>query len=377
MPLNECKNAVFIIGAGFSAHANLPVMRGFMPTARDRYFQLTARKSPLAKSFEELCEFQIECRKSSWIFERDWDNIEELYTQAHLQQMVRGERLSKLCESIRWSIWDIYRRHHQGSPLVPFWKALNRYRDRGLKPIVITTNYDSLCEITCQSDPNAQNQWQYFYPGFKPPWEGNGRIRDEDSAVRIDYHNPHNAPNQPLPIIKLHGSVSWFETKRPAKVCADIVVPDPRESKEKVNGDDFDVEWFENVYTDKAKITPMIVPPMIGKMAVNSVISSQWTAALDALAGAREILVIGYSFPATDVFMTRLLTEGLKNNQDLRSFVIADRQPVEDWKDRMRAMFSQTSRATKVGYLSIDAFKLIHKIDSSATDHIKEAVRVY
>lgn len=374
MPINECRNAVFILGAGFSAPAKLPVMRGFMPAARDRYFQLKAQNNPLAQSFEDLCEFQIECRKSSWILERDWDNIEELYTQAHLQQLAKGEKTSKLCDSIRWSIWDIYRRHAEPNLLHPFWKVLNRYKDRGLKPIVITTNYDTLVEVMSQNTPDSKNQWHYFYPGFTPPWEGKGRIRYEDSSVRVNYPS---VPAQSFAIIKLHGSVNWFETKRPARILADIVVPDPRDSREKISGNDFDVEWFESVNTDNARVTPMIVPPMIGKMAVHSVISSQWTAAVEALAEAREVLVIGYSFPSTDVFMARLLTEGLKNNQDLRSFVIADRQTVDDWNDRMRTLFSQTARCSKVSYLSIDSWKLIHKIDASATDHLKEGVRVY
>jgi hypothetical protein len=109
-------------------------------------------------------------------------------------------------------------------------------------------------------------------------------------------------------------------------------------------------------------ISPAIVPPMLGKSSLAQVITRQWKAAIDALANAREIWVIGYSFPATDAFMKRLLTEGVKRNRDLQKIWIVDIQRYEAWQARVEDLFPPTIRSARVEFLCYPALLLCNKL---------------
>jgi len=104
---------------------------------------------------------------------------------------------------------------------------------------------------------------------------------------------------------------------------------------------------------------------MLGKTASSPVIAIQWSTAISSIAEAREVWVVGYSFPTTDAFMKRLLTEGIKNNNDLERIVIVDLQPYEDWKARLEDLFPPIMRTTKVEFLTMKADELLGQISES------------
>lgn len=105
----------------------------------------------------------------------------------------------------------------------------------------------------------------------------------------------------------------------------------------------------------KQAVTPAVIPPMLGKMSVLPTISHQWQSAIACLETAAHITVIGYSFPETDAFMTRLLAEGLKKNNGLEDITIVDIQAEEHWVGRLERIFTPTLRQTKVKYGESDA----------------------
>jgi hypothetical protein len=78
------------------------------------------------------------------------------------------------------------------------------------------------------------------------------------------------------------------------------------------------------------------------------------------------ITVIGYSFPETDTFMTRLLAEGLKSNNGLESINIVDSQSPNKWQDRLDRIFTSTLRTSKLEFISLDAG--LYASLSNATD---------
>ena len=134
-----------------------------------------------------------------------------------------------------------------------------------------------------------------------------------------------------VPIIKLHGSVNWFRYGNERNLVAStlmgkypdgVAIDDPAFRIDnlwkmlksylelKVDGEPF----------------PAIIPPMLGKMSVSPGIAAQWRAAIHFLETAAQVVIIGYSFPETDAFMTRLLAEGLKNNNGLEGIKIVNIQ---------------------------------------------------
>ena len=381
MGLKECDKAVFILGAGFSVSCGLPVMRGFMSTARDRYFELLGLNNPRADDFEALIEFQRECRSASWFVERDWDNIEELYTQADLIRLSeRSDNADRRCQRIAWAIWEVYRRHNL--QLLPNLKdLLYAALGQGLRPVIVTTNYDLVCETSINVGvmrPDAPRAWKYFYPGFKPPWEQHGVFVDSDPQISVDHSIQPGLSDEFVPIVKLHGSVNWLEALETSqKTCAITAIGDAQGSRTGVNEDTFDIPYVSSSIFGGASIAPVIIPPMLGKSSESPVIALQWKAAIDALSAASEIVVLGYSFPQTDVFMQRLIAEGVKHNLQLERLTIVDFSPVADWEGRVRSMFPQTARATKVGVISASAEVLIQSCSQNEWPRfLKSAQRI-
>lgn len=79
---------------------------------------------------------------------------------------------------------------------------------------------------------------------------------------------------------------------------------------------------------------------MLSKGLAYEVFAHQWKAAIELLARARYVFVVGYSFPTTDAFMKRLLSDALKDNDNLLQLCIVDIQPLEQWQARLNELFN-------------------------------------
>ena len=360
---------VFLLGAGFSAGYGAPVMKGFMAQARRKYFALVARNrlDPLVERYEKMMVFQQECMKCSWAFNRDWDNIEELYTQADLLRLARyrdATEAEELCQHIAWAIWDVYR-GYEPEKHPPMNYVLESVSKGGCRPVIITTNYDVLCEIGIQDEENPL--WRYYYPGFKEAWmymTPNQGLLEEDADCGIDPRTVATVDkSRVVPLIKLHGSVNWFQYDHGTKLFATTDFGCSRNRKVRdllgISRPDFELKnlttSLNRLKIDPNEVAPAIIPPMLGKMSVSPTISREWQAAIECLETAAHITIIGYSFPETDAFMTRLLAEGLKKNNGLEDIAIVDIQAEEKWVKRLKRIFTPTLRQTKVKYEKSDA----------------------
>lgn len=106
--------------------------------------------------------------------------------------------------------------------------------------------------------------------------------------------------------------------------------------------------------------TPVIVPPSWNKTAVRDSLKPVWRQAVQELANARNIFIIGYSMPETDLFFRDLLALGIGGGARIERFWVYDpSEPVcrryrEDvagpalaGKDRFRTETSGLSLAVK------------------------------
>jgi hypothetical protein len=173
-----------------------------------------------------------------------------------------------------------------------------------------------------------------------------------------DQRMPPRIP-QRVPIVKLHGSANWFifDEEWFATTDFDGGSQRPRNGNS-ILATSLDYAKFVASITRAVGKTiiepganrsfaPAIVPPMLGKALESDVIATQWRFAIDAIARARQIWVIGYSFPATDAFMSRLFAEGLHKNVDLEKFRIIDKQSRDKWENRIDSLFNPTFRCQK------------------------------
>lgn len=127
-----------------------------------------------------------------------------------------------------------------------------------------------------------------------------------------------------IPLLKLHGSLNWAKFK---DEDGEKVVPwdinsyldarvarspwDPRSEAEKSVKIHMSEHIKQHRFSDAAPIVaPFIIPPTWNKSGHYGEISSVWAAAARALSGAKNIFVLGYSMPETDVFFRHLMALG-------------------------------------------------------------------
>ncbi len=358
----ESKECVLLLGAGASREFGLPIMKDFMDVARNKYFEYKTNRAPefeLTSAYRALLEFHNECRASTWAFRRNWENMEELYTQADLVRLSavteeEEKRANHRCQEIAWTIWDVYRKFSVEIEL-PLANICRSILKANLFPVVITTNYDLVWEHRLISDPKPMS---YLYPGFDA-MPGDTRDTWCFETNEDVYERRGKGESLEVPIIKLHGSVNWFSVANSDWFAAAKLAM-IRKCDSEMLKNDLRKTLIEMKFPGAAsEIMPGIVPPMLGKSPLATAITHQWKAAIKAISSARQIWVLGYSFPITDAFMPRLLTEGLRQNHHFERLVIVDKQSKEEWKERIEAMFGYMLREQKLSFFSLNAQKAL------------------
>lgn len=341
---------VFLLGAGCSAPYGIPVMNDFI---RSAFAGAADPVSIFRDDYQKMLDFRRECLSISYVFSgRWWGNLEELFTQAHLRSFTNPVSGRQLCEQIGRVIWDVYRKPlssdqcHQGGYAL-FSEAVSRLaamwaEHNGPRPVVITTNYDMMIEnsILLERPNTAYNRVAYTGPFIENDSPDIIWLDSEKDADGLVSSSP-----RPIEIVKLHGSVNWFRQQENRISCPTAFQP----GKERGNGfpHDFRIQHdeFARELKDGKVGIPLIEPPLLGKTAHNQVIARQWQRAIHAIDHARKMYVIGYSFPETDLFMPKLLAEGLVCNAGLQRLEIVNSDPDESWWQRIESIFSPEWRA--------------------------------
>jgi len=328
---------VYILGAGFSAPAGLPVIANFMNTMRDGIYWLQANsRLDEARAVERVLEFR---RRAAGAAERvplDLENIEEIFSLAS------GSGDPTLIQSATLAIaatLDFAETTKLPQPLnqgymiddpnfqIPVgWQqtgALGNFEGRPSRAFsfplydfillilsggqadlprerrdtIITFNYDLLVEKALR---NLRVPFDYGFEKSKPYFH--------DSFIRV------NGSRTPVPVLKLHGSVNWAVTESGLGIYGD----------------------YNNVR--QLPLTgPMLVPPTWNK-TLSPALSDVWDSAVVALSTATRIVVIGYSIPVTDNYFKYLVATGLQENVSLRKIIFVDIDP-QGISQRVRALF--------------------------------------
>jgi hypothetical protein len=173
-----------------------------------------------------------------------------------------------------------------------FWRALFRMAN---DVTVITTNYDILCERGLRIKPRPRIR----LPGFN---YGSGREMLAGGGYPSYSHIVKIACEGRVPVLKLHGSVSWS-----MKNGSLIKYHDCRPA---IRGD------------------AAIIAPVTDK-AVPAAFKSIWQSARLALSSTSTLLVVGYSLPEYDLAVRDLLKRSLAPAARVHVFdpqpMIADR----------------------------------------------------
>lgn len=340
---------VFILGAGASVHAGVPVMNKFFDEACNLYEE--GRLSNEDMSFFSLV---IEATKPlETILLRlniDLDNIEHIFSLIEMGRLINrfpnldGDKIAELHEAIhRFIIRTIelksnftYRRDKgccapEAYDLLAQNILLLKEKRGPSSSAVLTFNYDVAIDLALEIAMGGSNI-DYCL--------GNPMQKEESGGYKL---------------LKLHGSLNW--AKQHLNGHTHVIPVRIRDFIEH-NGMVFQIPGLKkdrflttsNLHTlkppsketfrievgsriDKLKWLspaegiqklPLIVPPTWSKTEYHSILSNVWAQAAKEISEAKYIFIIGYSFPDSDLFFRYLLALGMLNIRRLKCFWVID-----------------------------------------------------
>jgi hypothetical protein len=297
--ITDKMKTVYIIGAGFSRYANLPLMSDFYFKSKDIYFRLQSESDK--KSFERVFSYFDEYSKVKNIMDADFLNIEELLSIIEMDSYLTNKKgiykdyINYLEKVIVLS--SPAKINNEGVFLIDESKNTEVYtqflikvfgiikptdtdraiqyydRDPQNENGIISLNYDLLLEKSLKrlNDFNI-NQFGPAYLSFDFDYGL------EEKFITRSYTSTPRYPQ--LKIAKIHGSINFKSNDIP------IIIPRT---------------W--NKTSDK-RMKPV------------------WKHAYDLLSAANKIIFIGYSLAETDLYVKYLLISGLKQSYNLKEIEI-------------------------------------------------------
>lgn len=351
-PPQPRETIVFLLGAGCSYDCGAPLMRDFMRTAR----AYRRDRCLFPDDYDNSSKFRRQCLGISYIFDRWWENIEDLFTQAEIRATIDGDR--KWRDSFANVIWDVYRRVRTSDQptgydglSVYLWGLAHQWATGGPRPVVVTTNYDVHLEASLRRTLTATPQINGASSTVVYPSLSTGEIttgfRTLDREPQTGDCDP---PCWPVEIIKLHGSVNWLAAASATQYYCDFdrcpAMADPTKPILECQTRAFAANLAQGAIGQ-----PWIVPPLLGKIPGDPLDDLLLKRAQASLRAAREIVVMGYSFPDTDAFMPRFLAEGLRENESLERMFIVSPRATATLKPRVERLFSRSWNQNSVRWI--------------------------
>jgi len=188
--------------------------------------------------------------------------------------------------------------------------------------------------------------------------------------ARVDYGFPEHWGKQsgsPHSLLKLHGSLNW-------KYCRECNRVDYLDEKEKATESLLGRSRLTCPKDESHNPEILMIPPVLAKLTdEHSIMETVWRRAFEVLSRAKRVLIVGYSFPETDLQSRILINRGLTEARDLDVICVitkpkfgSERQRFEDRyvetlihsgkRDKIRfeyQTFRDTVRTRKAGDLQL------------------------
>ena len=322
---------VIILGAGASSRAGIPLMAGFI----EKMWEFSVRKQVNGEPMlpDDIDTFQkaveIKNERDSYHGRALFDdrNLEDIlsilsFNEINLSTRSKGKlflftkAISRTIEltcqvkhdgenkiqNLGLSYWP-YRnfwmnlfifctRHHKEVPTII---SLNYdlVLERGLFHLLIGTNLKYIVELPIQG---VEIDYHYDPVGNLQYVIKNATYMTESGEEKCTILE-RGATDNPLriEILKLHASLNFPRTK----------------TKEPIS-------------LVHAVDAPFILPPIINKMSSAKSITKMWSTGLQRLRTAKNVIIVGYSLPRTDIYMQYFLKTALGPNLNLNRIYVFD-----------------------------------------------------
>lgn len=339
---NQRQHVVFILGAGASKLAGVPLTHEFLDAARRLFAadRFPNERQAFTTVFEMIHRLQAVHSKA----QMDLVNVESVFSAFETARLLGGFGFGRTPEELEYLIQCLQtviartieeslalRRAGEAesptpSPYMAFAHLLQSLREsQPSKTIgIISFNYDVALDYVLDQCRRGVGG----FPRIGRFDYGLGGI--EDGANEVPY-------------LKLHGSLNWGSCYTPG--CHAITPhfawhlaetePNSREYRLLLQPE---AGSWECESCQEAVVGPVLVPPTWNKTSYHSSISRVWERAATELRMATDIVLIGYSLPPTDEFFRHLFAIGTLGGPPLRSFLVVNTDHGDDYRRRIESV---------------------------------------
>jgi hypothetical protein len=333
---------VYILGAGFSREAVLPIISDFLLTMRDSHeWLLEQNRIKEATAVAKVLRFRLDAASAAYWVNLDLENIEELFSLAStntddISQQIslaiaatldyakkkKGSLPGVLSISHGTGIFDP-KRNSPNWLNVSTRDDLNNSSWYSIKTYSLITAH--LLGMLNDGNPKGENSFITF--------NYDTLLEDAliDLRLPVTYGSKIGAhpsldeqqAKPSIPIFKLHGSVNWAR-----------IEPTSSGNSHSLKAFKSYDELLEN------KLTPELIPPTWKKIFENQ-LQAVWEEAIQKLQTATRIIVIGFSMPPKDLHFKYLLAAGLKDNISLRNVMFVNPDEKQELEPRVRDLLRE------------------------------------
>jgi hypothetical protein len=335
-------NTVFILGAGASYQAGVPLMNDFLDVAYNLW------RTGEAKDFDQQFASVFRGRSA----------LQQVHSKSQLNIQ---------------NIESVFAAFEMGKTLQKFSDFTNEEIDNlvaAMKSIIVAT-IESKLEFPVSSSNGISSP--YPYDSFVDMLANlrTKTVPKQDVAIitfnydlaldyafyrqqaRIYYGLENNKRENDISLLKLHGSLNWAQ----CSVCSKVI---PWELSQYYSTRQ--PRFRQNIYRLRlgSKIgeykhgdhdvnrEPLIAPPTWSKSEYYKILSPVWGNAAKELTDAENIFVIGYSLPESDSFFRYLYALGTVGTKLLKRFWVFDPDETGNVEKRFREL---------LGHGALQAFK--------------------
>jgi NAD-dependent SIR2 family protein deacetylase len=332
---------VYILGAGFSAPAGVPVVHDFIDRSRIYFDDPSSSLDKTERQhFERFLEFKRKMSQAREKVKIDLDNIEELFGLVEISQRLGRESVDTRTSTvyvIAKTLELATRSKRVGE--IDFQANKEILKKRGRPPegfyypdgfsneMLAADPYHYFASLASGllDDPDRQASRANTIITFNYDLLLDDALRKV--GVAPEYHLPEQntvveeQESRPArcSVLKLHGSTNWG-------ICANcharVTV-----LTEKLTASPAHFRARACPNCDKSEFQPMLIPPSWDKSEYRELMKPIWSRAVEELKLASRICIIGYSMPEADSFFKYLIALALAENHNLYRFIVVDKNP--------------------------------------------------
>lgn len=348
-------NNVYVLGAGFSKDANMPLTKDFLFRMREATEWLeTNQGSASIKHISDVFDFRLKAASAAYRVNINIEDIEQLFSLAAAKQSYDFNKaiVESIAATLNYCEKTLVRKNIELSLSKEFaiklpksilkaevgyntmsnlyscdsydfyvGNMLGIFRKKNVisNNTFLSFNYDTILENCIW---NLGYKVDYGLRGANIPPE----LYNADTGIKV---------------LKLHGSLNW---------------------KEKSGWGGLIIQAYRN-YDDasESKGDRILLPPTWQK-SFSGPLQYVWESAITAISKATRLIIIGFSIPETDIHFKYLLSSGLQDNISLREVLFVN--PMEDDE--------YSYKIKKIFHSSFLESGLVKHIKSTATEFLND-----